>query len=132
MQLRSSIYLTGVFDVLHQGHLNLLYKASILGNLEVGVVKDAAVKKQKGEDRPIINEETRLRTISALKYVYNAFLIDDFEIPEHILASNHLILIGEDQSHLKNLDKIPFMRLYILPRTKGISTSDIVKRLEKK
>ena len=118
----------GVFDCLHEGHLNLLLKLSSLGNLNVGVVCDDAVKKQKGENRPIFTESYRLRLVQNLKCVNNAFIVDDFDFFSFI-NNNYMIAVGEDQSHFKNRDKIPSDRLIILPRTEGISTSDIIKRM---
>ena len=33
------VYICGVFDGMHEGHLNIIKKASLLGNLTVGIVK---------------------------------------------------------------------------------------------
>lgn len=125
-----SVFVIGVFDMLHQGHLNLLEKASFLGKLHVGVIKDAAVKRRKGNDRPIIDEKTRINFIRSIKGVYSAELVEDFEIPQYILDEYSIILIGEDQTHIKNLENIPFMKLYKLPRTEGISTSQIIEKMK--
>ncbi len=51
---------TGVFDILHIGHLKFLEKAKEWGDiLIVGVNDNAYVKKNKGEDRPIQDQYDR-------------------------------------------------------------------------
>jgi cytidyltransferase-like protein len=123
------VFVLGVWDLLHEGHLSLLEKASKLGNLTVGIVKDSAVKKQKGDTRPIYSQEHRMNLVSKLLFVYDVVLLDDFEIPKKYIESSDIICIGEDQKHIKNLNEIPFMKLYNLPRFPGISTSDILKKI---
>ena len=120
----------GVFDCFHEGHLNLLIKLSQLGSLNVGVISDEAVKREKGENRPIYNENYRRRLISNLKCVSHSFIVSDFDFSPFI-DNNFVIAVGEDQSHFKGIGLIPSHKLIILPRTEGISTSDIVKKLEK-
>lgn len=124
------VFLAGVFDCFHQGHFNLLWKASKLGILTVGVVKDEAVKRQKGENRPIYNEIFRNQLINNLKMVWDSYLIDDFKFPEDVLEEYHIICLGEDQKHFLNISDIPHDKLVILPRTQGVSTSEIVKKLK--
>ena len=34
------VYTTGVFDLLHRGHLNILTQAAALGDLFVGIMTD--------------------------------------------------------------------------------------------
>jgi len=127
----SKIYCIGVWDLCHEGHRNLLKKASKLGEVFVGVIKDKAIKKEKGENRPIISESQRLSAIKDLKYVTNAWLENDFIIPNMILEDqNYLIILGEDQNHIKNLNNIPNSQKIYFPRTEGISTSDIIKRIK--
>lgn len=118
----------GVFDCLHEGHLNLFLKLKSLGVVEVGIVKDEAVKRQKGETRPLMNENFRWSLLKQLKCINRAFLIDDFEFTQQLINGYDIIAVGEDQKHFKGLDLIPREKLIILPRTEGISTSEIVER----
>lgn len=126
---QNDVFLLGVFDMFHEGHLALIKKASKLGKLTVGIVRDFAVQKQKGNNRPIQKIAFRADLIKSLKYVDDIILLDDFEIPNKILEDFDIICIGEDQKHIKNLDLIPFEKLYNLPRLPGVSTSDILKKL---
>ena len=126
----TKVLLIGVFDLLHQGHLNLIKKASKLGRLIVGIVSDDAVRLQKGDNRPIQSELFRQELVGSLRCVYGTFIVDGFYFPAKEIADHDLIMVGEDQQHFSNIKDIPFEKYYILPRTPDVSTSNIVKKLK--
>ncbi len=70
-QKNSKIVLAnGCFDFFHVGHIRYLAGAKALGDcLIVAVNSDEQVRKLKGENRPLINENERAEIISALKFV---------------------------------------------------------------
>lgn len=60
----------GCFDVLHAGHIRTLLAAREQGDrLIVGLNSDASVRSLKGEDRPLVPEESRAATLAALPFV---------------------------------------------------------------
>ncbi len=60
----------GCFDVIHRGHVAYLQEAKKMGDiLVVGLNSDDSVKKIKGENRPINDQESRAIVIDALKSV---------------------------------------------------------------
>ena len=62
-------YTTGVFDLFHIGHLNILKKAKEQCEfLIVGVTTDELCKKRKNKV-PIICEKERIEIVRAIKYV---------------------------------------------------------------
>lgn len=62
-------YTTGVFDMFHIGHLNILKNAKeYCDYLVVGVSTDELVKRYKGE-KPIIPFDERKEIINSIKYV---------------------------------------------------------------
>ena len=67
----SGIVLTnGVFDILHKGHIELLKFAKLQGDkLIVAIDSDDRVRKLKGKDRPINNEEDRRKVLETNRYV---------------------------------------------------------------
>ena len=73
------VFVNGVFDLLHPGHLHLLdeaFKLSPLGRLVVGINSDESVRRLKGSTRPIFNESSRLRMVEALWVVDEARIFD--------------------------------------------------------
>lgn len=88
---------SGVFDILHPGHLRYLQEAREQGDeLVVVVATDATVRRRKHE--PITPERMRLELVSALKMVDHAYLGTDgdmFTVVEHIRPD--IIALGYDQ-----------------------------------
>ncbi len=88
---------SGVFDILHPGHLRYLQEARERGDeLVVVVATDATVRRRKHE--PITPERMRLELVSALKMVDHAYLGTDgdmFTVVERIRPD--IIALGYDQ-----------------------------------
>jgi glycerol-3-phosphate cytidylyltransferase len=62
-------YTTGVFDLFHVGHLNILRRAkSMCDELIVGVATDELTKKLKGK-KPIISLKERMLIVKNIQYV---------------------------------------------------------------
>lgn len=95
---------TGVFDLLHTGHLYYLKEAKKYGNeLIVVVACDETVKKKKHQ--PILPAEERRKLVEALKPVDKAVIgyEDDFlKIVEEIKPD--VIALGYDQ-HFESLEE---------------------------
>ena len=65
----------GVFDILHVGHVRYLEAAAQMGDkLIVSVTRDKFVNK--GDGRPIYNEQERLEVVQALRCVRSVVLVD--------------------------------------------------------
>lgn len=85
------VFTNGCFDLLHAGHLSSFKTAKQLGDiLIVAVNSDNSVKENKGDLRPIINEEDRIKMVSELECVDYVILMDDKE------PSNLIRLIKPD------------------------------------
>ena len=112
--------------IIHHGHIRLLKKASRYGKVIVALTRDIEVKKNKGY-YPELNFKSRKEILSSIKYV-DRVISSNFLVNERFLKKNKIdILIhGTDSPHgIKNKNK-----LIILPRTKGISSSKIRKRVK--
>lgn len=70
------VVVTGVFDLIHIGHLRFLEAARHLGDaLVVGVEGDERVRRWKGPGRPIQTAEDRAALLAALRVVDGVFII---------------------------------------------------------
>lgn len=134
-----NIYVIGVFDLFHKGHLELLRRARSLGDkLIVAINSDDMVSQYKR--RPFIEEENRLAVIKSCRYVDEAFIIDDFDNKEPLIKYDiDVIVHGDDWdrgSYLKQLRiteeflKEHDIALSLLPYTEGISTSQIIEKIK--
>lgn len=90
---------TGVFDLLHPGHIAMLEEAAKLGDeLVVVLARDDSAEKEK--HRPITPEEHRRRMVEALKPVSRAVLGhrgDYYRIVEELKPD--VIALGYDQKY---------------------------------
>lgn len=133
-----NVYVIGVFDLFHRGHLELLRKAKALGgNLVVAVNSDIKVGSYKR--RPVVPEQDRLEIVKACKYVDEAFIIDGYAQKEYIEHYNiDAIIHGDDWGRERYLHQICVTEEYLkarntelilLPYTAGVSTSQILSQI---
>jgi len=123
-------------DLFHYGHVNFLKNASLLGDqLIVGIHSDKVVEEYKRA--PIMTMNERIAVVAAVKYVDEVIpdaplLIDEKWIKKHDID---IIVHGDDWeiSKLQNIYKIPIeMGIFkTIPHTPSISTTDIIKRLNR-
>lgn len=91
------VFVGGTFDLIHPGHIELLRYASTLGRLYVVVARDVNVARLKGR-KPVLDESSRLQVISAIRYVYRAFLGDESDIFKSVeQVKPDVIVLGPDQ-----------------------------------
>ena len=69
-----SVFLTGSYDLFHAGHAKFIQHAAALGDcVDIGISSDAHLRRNKGENRPIYDYETRasiLRSLKGVRAVY--------------------------------------------------------------
>lgn len=131
------ILTNGCFDLLHVGHLRTFREAKKMGDLLiVGINSDRSVQALKGATRPIINEKDRAEMVSGLKPVDYVIIFDEDTVA-HLLEiiKPHVYVKGRDYT-LENLpEKETIIKLGIevkfIPLVAGISTTEIVKRIQK-
>lgn len=72
-------YATGVFDMFHVGHLNLLRRARAeCDHLVVGVTTDEVVRQRKRKS-PVIPFHERVEIVSAIRYVDEVVAQEDMD-----------------------------------------------------
>jgi D-beta-D-heptose 7-phosphate kinase/D-beta-D-heptose 1-phosphate adenosyltransferase len=129
------VFTNGCFDILHKGHIELLSKAAQLGDiLIVGLNADASVKKLKGEDRPVNDENFRSEIMAGLLIVDAVSLFEEdtpYELIETIVPD--ILVKGGDykpedvvgaETVIKNGGNVE-----IIPLVKGYSTTGIIQKI---
>ncbi len=103
---RKTVLATGVFDILHPGHIRFLEESKKKGGpratLVVVVATDKTVKDRKGHG-PTLSESDRLELVSALRPVNRAVLGHekvDFLGVLHELKPD-IVCVGYDQNDIK-------------------------------
>ena len=86
------VILSGFFNPLHGGHLDMIEEAAELGEKLIVIVNND-VQQQLKKGKIILDERNRLRLISALKHVDDALLAIDKEPPViatlRVIAQEH-------------------------------------------
>jgi len=101
------VFVNGCYDFIHYGHIRYLEKARALGDrLVVGVNTDASVKRLKGPDRPMYNEQQRMEVLVSLKAVDWAVTFDE-NTPGRLVESLNPNIIAKGDEHFKSIDEIP-------------------------
>ena len=128
-------YTTGVYDLFHIGHLNLLKNAKgLCDKLIVGVTVDELVAYK--NKRAIIPFEDRLEIVRSIKYVDAAIPqneIDKFAALEKLKFD--ILFVGDDwyQSEswqaMEEKFKAVGVKVVYFPYTKGVSSTVISKTL---
>ena len=124
------IFTNGCFDILHAGHIQLLYHAKQLGGvLHVGLNSDKSVRQLKGECRPIIPQHHRFEMLASIKYVDFVHIFDELTPLELIKKIDPDIVVkGEDwdpEDVVCNGKKV-----ITLPYRPQLSTSEIIKKIK--
>lgn len=99
-----TIWSNGCYDILHRGHLELLRYARSLGDkLVVGIDSDSKVRKSKGEDRPVNNQDDRKFFLESLIYVDEVVIFNTAKELEGRVESIRpkFIVIGSDYKDRK-------------------------------
>ncbi len=106
--------------IIHHGHIRLLEKASQYGDVIIGLTTDDEIQDKKGYV-PELTYNQREQILKSIKWVYDVvptpWLIDNSTLDKYNIDS---LIHGDDNSNDVSED-----RLIILPRTKGISSSEI-------
>lgn len=131
-------YTTGVFDMFHVGHLNILEQAKKQCNyLIVGVTTDELCLKRKNK-LPIINEHDRVRIVESICYVDKVVLQQDMDKLSAVRKLGaDVVFVGSDwkgtsawNTYEREFKKINVDVVYI-PHTDGISSTMLREVLDK-
>ncbi|CAM9440748.1 unnamed protein product [Ectocarpus sp. 6 AP-2014] len=132
------IWMDGAFDMMHYGHMNAFRQGKALGtHLVVGVNSDESIAKCKGP--PVMNDQERLTAVEGCKFVdevvpgvpyvmspeYLEYVIDKYRIDFVVHGDDPCIVDGKDVYEAAKARG----KYRSIPRTEGVSTTDIVGRM---
>lgn len=117
---------TGVFDLLHEGHIRLLKRTNqVFDKMTIGICNDETVESYKRT--PYNNQDKRYEDIVKLKITNN--IIKDFPLicTEEVLNDYDFVVYGREDSN----DRFyPFdIKNHPLERTQNISTTKILEEM---
>jgi rfaE bifunctional protein nucleotidyltransferase chain/domain len=129
------VFTNGCFDILHKGHIRYLADASDLADVFIiGLNTDSSVKRLKGPNRPLQDQESRAISLSALVFVDYVVLFGEDTPLEllKIIRPNILVKGGDYQIEtIVGYDLVTSSggRVIALPLVKGYSTTAIIKKI---
>eukprot|EP01038_Epipyxis_sp_PR26KG_P009607 gene9607-12938_t len=133
------IWVDGAFDMMHYGHMNAFRQARALGTkLIVGVNSEETIIQCKG--KPVCSTEERVESVRGCKWVDEViedvpYILNEEYIQEVVLKKYKIdyIVHGDDPCIVDGKDVYESAKkmgkFLTIPRTEGISTTDIVGRM---
>jgi len=134
-QGKNIVSTNGCFDILHVGHVRILKQSKAKGDvLVVGINSDASVKRLKGEDRPINNQDDRAELLSSLECVDFVSIFDEGTPVEFLKSVKPNIHVKGADYKPENLEETPIVesfggRVEILPLVPQKSTTSLVEKI---
>jgi len=140
-----NIWVNGCFDILHAGHIDLLWFAKLYGveglvyheamkvnKLFVGLDSDNRVKFLKGDKRPINDIDTRCKIMSNLKMVDSVVIFHDDEDLEYYIKNFNIdyIIVGDHYINKHVIGREYANKGVVYYKTDKRSTTGIIKKIK--
>ncbi|ACB06825.1 cytidyltransferase-related domain protein [Candidatus Korarchaeum cryptofilum OPF8] len=140
LEMGRRVMVAGTFDIIHEGHIKMLWSAKSLagddGELVVVVARDENVRKYKKRE-PILEESIRAYIVKNLKPVDRVVLGERDPIESVLKLRPDVIALGYDQWADENWLREELLKrglnveIVRLPRFGDSSSSSIVRRVIK-
>ena len=151
-EIQGGIFTNGCFDIIHKGHIELFQfchnyrarKGFTLNNwhskIIVGINSDLSIKKLKGNDRPIMDQDNRLSILNAISFIDYIVLFDTESVFPLIQKIKPKVLVKGGNYSTKpcaTQEQIvgeEFVESYggkvmTAPYVEGVSTTEIIRRI---
>ncbi len=126
------VFTNGCFDILHVGHVKYLEVAKSYGDLLiVGVNSDSSVKRLKGVNRPINNQDDRAYLLASLESVDYVVIFDE-DTPYELIKKiqPHTLVKGGDYKEKIVIGQDLVKELKLVDFVANKSTTNIIKRIQ--
>jgi len=135
LQSKSVATLNGSFDLLHAGHLEILFEAA--KQAEVFIValnSDKSIQQYKSADRPIIPLEYRLKMMAAISCVDHVTWFDELD-PRKILETIQPTVHVNGAEYGSECIEAPTVeagggRIHLVNLVPGLSTTNIIEKIK--
>ncbi len=130
---KSIIFTNGCFDLLHDGHVQIIKDAKNQGDfLIIGLNSDNSVQKLKGQDRPWTNFHLRADLLGGLPEV-DAIIGFDTETPLELIKkiAPDVLVKGMDYQNKIVVGAEFAKRTHLSPLKSGYSSTNIINHLNK-
>lgn len=127
---------SGCFDIVHAGHVTYLEEAKTKGDVLIVLLNsDSSVRRLKGDNRPIVNEEERATVIAGLGCVDYVCLFDESTPCEMISKLQPDIFIKGGDYKGKHIPEMDVMSLYggkveYVSMIDGCSSTNIIEKIK--
>jgi ribose 5-phosphate isomerase B len=131
------VFTNGVFDIIHTGHIELLnFAKSLGGKLVIALDSDNRVRKLKGINRPVNNQQDRKKVLESLNSVDEVIIFGDDDDELNTLrdkVSPNIIVKGGEwtELELRQRDQIPDnISIKIYPIKLNYSTTNVIRKIK--
>ena len=132
------VFTNGCFDLVHRGHIDSLSKAADLGDrLIVGLNSDVSVKLLKGENRPLIDQQSRAILLASLLMVDAVVLFNEetpYELIRDVVPD---VLVKGAEYHIEEIAGYDIVlaaggKVERIELTDGFSTTILIQKIKDK
>ena len=131
------VFTNGCFDIIHLGHIDYLSKAKDLGDiLLIGLNTDDSVKRLKGNNRPIKNQQERAVLLASFQFVDGIILFNE-DTPYDLIKKTEpdILVKGSDykKEEIVGADVIKNTggEIVTIDFLEGYSTTSILDKIRK-
>ncbi len=129
------VFTNGCFDIIHQGHIEYLMKASELGDILVlGLNSDSSVKKIKGKRPPKKGQEARAKILASMFFVSYVVIFEE-ETPSNLIkiVQPDILVKGGDYK-IEDIVGYDIVvknggQVLTIPFVDGFSTTSIINKM---
>lgn len=127
------VYCCGVFDLMHEGHFVLFQNMSMHGDVIVGVLDDPTVESYKRI--PVMTHAERCDAVRMARYVDEIIPHCPLYTTSAFMNKHDIDAVGISEEYYKPPfqyyeDCVRENKYVVMPRYNGISTSDLIKRIQ--
>jgi len=133
------VFASGVFDILHAGHIGFFKKAKKFagddGTFIVATHDDKSISAAKGENRPVNKAADRIEVLNSIKYIDAVILWNGWENIQELvmlIKPDFIVVSGKEYKNkfVEQFCKENRNGLKVFPRSKRLSTTQIINKIQ--